>query len=134
MSRGPKPGIRPAAHSTAATVAAAWGRAAPAWLAELARICDDSSQAEIAGRLGYSPATLSALVNGRYQGDLDAIARAVEAKLFAAPVACPAAGDITLAACLEARRHVAAGNRSGAHRQRFARACPACNQVVKGGV
>ena len=79
----------------------AWGTHAPEWIVALARECDRLSQRAVAVRLGYSPASLSMLLNGRYKADLTAIEQAVRGALMSATVDCPVAGQLASDVCLK---------------------------------
>ena len=83
---------------------AAWGDQLPAWVQRLAEECDATSQAEVAGRLGYSPATLSYVLRNAYKGDLAAVELAATGVLMAKTVQCPVLGDLRADDCLHHQR------------------------------
>ncbi len=95
-----------AGESAAARAAAAWGDDLPGWVAALAAACDRApSQAEVARRIGYSPAVVSTVIKATYRGDFTRVEAAVRAHLMGDTVACPVLGALALAVC---RRHAAA--------------------------
>ena len=49
--------------------------------------------------IGYSPATVIEVCEGRYKADPKGVREAVEARLMSAEVACPVLGVIALDAC-----------------------------------
>ncbi|MEW6691581.1 MAG: helix-turn-helix transcriptional regulator [Pseudomonadota bacterium] len=62
------------------------------WIDLLREACAASSQKAVAGRIGYSPATLSQVLSGTYKGDLNRVQAAVEGALLQHTVDCPATG------------------------------------------
>lgn len=83
---------------------AAWGDALPDWVRVLAEQCDASSQAKVAKRVGYSPATVSYVLKARYAGDMRAVEKAVRGAFMAATVDCPVLGALPSNTCLENQR------------------------------
>ena len=45
------------------------------WISELKAECAKTSQAKVAKEMGYSAATISLVLKGRYAGDLSAVER-----------------------------------------------------------
>lgn len=90
--------------SAVASVIEAWagGDASrvPEWVMILAEACDAQSRGKIAKRLGYSPATLSQVLNGKYMGNLERVAEMVRGALMSATVDCPINGETKLDTCL----------------------------------
>ncbi|BAE49253.1 hypothetical protein [Paramagnetospirillum magneticum] len=111
----------------------AWGDDMPAWIEALARACDEASQKKVAARVGYSPATLSYVLNARYTGDLGAVEQAVKGALMAETVNCPVVGELACDACLVHQRAPWAPHNP--QRIAFYRACRAgCpNSRIGGG-
>jgi len=101
-------------------IASAWPTQ-PDWLVALAEACDEATQAAAARRIGYSGATVSFVLNGRYTGDLKAVEAAVRDALMRGTVDCPVLGEILGEDC---RKHQAAPFNAG-NPQRIAtfRAC-----------
>jgi hypothetical protein len=101
-------------------IAGAWS-SQPDWLLALAEACDEATQAAAARRIGYSGATVSYVLNGRYTGDLKAVEAAVRDALMRGTVECPVLGEIVGEDC---RKHQAAKFSAG-NPQRIAvfRAC-----------
>lgn len=83
---------------------AAWGAALRPWVQRLAEECDATSQANVAGRLGYSPATLSYVLRNAYKGDLACVELAATGALMARTVQCPVLGDLRADDCLRHQR------------------------------
>lgn len=106
--------------SALAKIAAAWS-IQPDWLIALAEACDAENQAKAARRIGYSAATVSFVLNGRYTGDLTAVEAAVRDALMRGTVVCPVLGEIPGEDC---RKHQAT-KYSASNPQRIAvfRAC-----------
>lgn len=90
--------------SALAKIATTWA-VQPDWLVALAEACDEQNQAAAAKRIGYSAATVSFVLNGRYTGDLGAVAAAVRDALMRGTVTCPVLGEILGEEC---RKHQAA--------------------------
>jgi hypothetical protein len=67
--------------------------------------CAESSQAEVARRLGYSAAAINLVLKGTYStgSDNNILAR-VEEVYGSTMVKCPVLGDISLGKCAETRR------------------------------
>lgn len=106
--------------SALAKIAATWP-VQPDWLVALAEACDEQNQAAAAKRIGYSAATVSFVLNGRYTGDLTAVEAAVRDALMRGTVSCPVLGEIPGEDC---RKHQAT-RYSASNPQRIAvfRAC-----------
>lgn len=69
------------------------------WLNILKSEVEQSSQRVVGGKIGYSTATISLVLNGNYKGDLRAVENAVNKKLRSSAVPCPILGDISAADC-----------------------------------
>ena len=91
-------------ETAVARAVAAWGGALPAWVRRLAAECDASSQADVASRMSYSPATISYVVRNAYKGDLAAVELAATGALMAKMVQCPVLGDVRADDCLRHQR------------------------------
>ena len=91
-------------ESAVARATAAWGVDLPDWVKHLAEECDETSQANVAARLGYSPATLSYVIRNAYRGDLAAVEFATTGVLMARTVSCPVLGDVRADDCLHHQR------------------------------
>ncbi len=70
-----------------------------AWISELRSACTRLGQKEVARRIGYSPAVISQVVNGKYPGDLGRVQAQVEGVLMKRVVDCPMLGEVTLDVC-----------------------------------
>jgi len=109
----------------AAKARAAWGDAPPVWVAALAAACDKAgSLAKVGALIGYSPTTVSQVINRKYAGDTAAVEVAVRAHLLAERVDCPELGTITVAACLGHRQR--GFSTASPQALRLSRACPSC--------
>lgn len=94
-----------AANTAEARARAAWGEP-PLWVLALAAACDasDSSQAKVAGRIGYSKAVVSQVLKRSYNGSLNAVEVAVRGALMRHTVGCPVLGEILGSECLTQQR------------------------------
>lgn len=116
-----------------ATVKAAWGDDAADWLIVLAEACNATSQAKVAKQIDYSGPVISAVLNRKYKGDLEAVEKAVLGALKGKTVACPVLGDITGDLCLTAQRKpYAAHNPASVRQYRACRAGCAHSRLDKG--
>lgn len=85
-----------------------------------------TSQAEVARRIGRSPAAINQILKGKYPGNTSAILERVAAQFGADRVNCPVMGQVPLAQCLEERnRPFRATNPV---RVRLYRACKNCER------
>jgi hypothetical protein len=111
---------------------AAWGDAIPDWIVVLASQCDQSSQAEVARRIGRSPALVCNIIQAKYPGRLLVVERLVRGALMAERVACPVLGDLSSAVCAEHQRaDLSTANPTA---PRLYRTCPTClHALPKGG-
>lgn len=83
---------------------AAWGTL-PDWVEALARACEGTSQARVAGRLGFSPPTVNQVLKAAYKGNLSRIEAAVRGAFMADVVDCPGfGGPIPTNECVAWRR------------------------------
>jgi transcriptional regulator with XRE-family HTH domain len=93
--------------------------------------CDAAAngQAEVARRLGYSPAAVCQVLNGNYKGNTDRLLAKVEEVYGSSLVECPGLGQpLTLGQCAAYRqRSFAAINPEWV---RMSKACRACNQIT----
>lgn len=127
MTPGPKkgkgPAKKPGQHVDNAS--AAWGNPTPVWVMALARAADLSSLKQAGERVGYSLAAISQTINRKYQGDMDAIEKAVRGVLLAEKLDCPVQGMIPANACLDNQRQtMTTANRQAV---RLAQTCPTCS-------
>lgn len=85
-------------------------------------------QATVARELGYTPSTVSQIVNGKYQADTARVGERVMAIYgHEGLVACPVLGDIAPLACLENHDLATQRPRTGnPETLRLYRACRAC--------
>ena len=69
----------------------------------LRQAVEKSSQAEVARRIGRSPAAVNQVLKGVYAGDTEAVLERVSAEFGGAEVECPVMGRIALSHCIENR-------------------------------
>lgn len=75
-----------------------------AWLEVLRKACEGGQQKAVGRQIGYSPAVISAVLNGNYKGNASAVQKAVEGALMQATVNCPVIGEIPQQRCVEHQR------------------------------
>ena len=63
--------------------------------------CARSSQTTVARLIGYSPTVVNRVLKGNYEGDAQAVQKAVEGALMGATVNCPVLREIAANRCLE---------------------------------
>ena len=77
----------------------------PDWIEALAAACERESQSRVALRIGYSPATVSQVLHGKYRGDVGAVEQAVRGALMEQSVLCPGLRrEIPMDRCIAAQR------------------------------
>lgn len=98
-------------------------------IALLERAIAESSQAEVARRIGRSAAAINQIVKGSYSGNPETILELVAAEYGCETVECPVMGRVSLAQCMENRnRPFAATNPI---RVQLYRACKVCERNAK---
>ncbi|GLQ20474.1 transcriptional regulator [Algimonas porphyrae] len=99
--------MSPAAKQTASALEkarAAW-KTLPDWVEVLAGAVDgEGSTGDVASRIGYSPSSISGVINRSYTGRLVHIETAVRQTLMRGSVSCPVMGIITGERCNKAQR------------------------------
>lgn len=78
---------------------AAWGENMPDTVAALAAACDQSSQNQVAKKIGRSPAAISQVISNQYKGDMMAVLSDARAFLNDVKVLCPVLGNISKLDC-----------------------------------
>ncbi len=63
--------------------------------------CKRTSQTSVARLIGYSPTVVNRILKGNYEGDAQAVQKAVEGALMGATVTCPVLRVIAANKCLE---------------------------------
>jgi hypothetical protein len=101
----------------------AWGDVLPDWIETLALACDQSSQAQVANKIGKSKATVSLVIGNQYNAGLNAIEQAVRGVLMEASVECPVVGEIALDQCHRNQRNTTG---HGLERKLFEPNCRTC--------
>ena len=88
-----------------AKAVSAWGDTMPDWVRILAEGCNMESQAAVAKRIGYSPATVSQVLSNSYQkGDISRFEQVVRGALMAETIICPRLGEMSRDVCLNWQR------------------------------
>lgn len=82
----------------------AWGKALPDWVAELAELATNTSQATAAKRIGYSAPVVSQVIGRTYRGDLARVEAKVRGALMHETVMCRVLGEIGLDQCRDEQR------------------------------
>lgn len=95
-------------------------------LLELLRngVAANGSQIKVAKMLGYSAATVSQILGGKYQGELDKVLARVEEVFGTRTVVCPVLGEIRIGRCARERR--TPFSTANPMRVRLYRACRDC--------
>lgn len=81
-------------------------------------------QGEVATRIGYSKATVSLVINGKYNGNLNSVLLKVKEVFGGLKVSCPVLGEIDLAECAENKRQPFSA--SNPLRVRLFKTCKTC--------
>lgn len=74
------------------------------WIDELKIECTKSSQAKVAKEMGYSAATISLVLKGKYTGDLSAVERTFKGCFKNALLICPVLGELSVDRCVRYQR------------------------------
>ncbi|MBY6244102.1 transcriptional regulator [Methylosinus sp. Sm6] len=82
----------------------AFGDALPDWIEAAANEANRTSATAFGKRIGYSPAVISALCRGKYDGDLAAVEAKVRGLLMGAQVECPVLGEIGRDHCIDEQK------------------------------
>lgn len=106
-----------------------WGDPLPEWVEAAARACDQSSQAEVARRLGISATTLSLVLQCKPWGRPEPVIERVRGELLGAHVACPVLGEINRRECVhhQTRRNW----RAHLFDVQLAERCPRCEHRLQ---
>lgn len=104
----------------------AHGDPLPDWIGSLVDQVETTSQNRTAKLLGYSAATLSTILRGKYQADTAAVEERVRGVLMRETITCPGLGEIGKAECQDWRRKAKAFAGHNPMRVQMARACRAC--------
>lgn len=87
----------------------------------------ESSQAEVANRLGYSKATVSLVLNEKYNGNLNSVSLKIKEVFGGLKVSCPVLGEIDLSECAENKRQPFSA--TNPLRVRLFKACKSCKET-----
>ena len=121
MRRGPAAGTGLGVSLSGAR--AAWGTSLPDWVETLAAMADASSQGKAGRDIGYSGSVVNAVLKGVYNGDLEAVEKAVRGRFMKATVMCPVLGEIAANQCLEHQKRAMQFSAASSLRVQLARAC-----------
>lgn len=75
-----------------------------AWIDELRRACEATSQRQVARRIGYTAPVVSQILRGVYPSDMARVRTAVEGALMQREVECPVLGTISRERCIAHQR------------------------------
>lgn len=104
---------------------AAWGATPPKEVAVLAAACKAESSRAAAKRVGYSEATISYVLAGKYAGDISKVFAKIRGALMGETVMCPILGEIGRDRCLsEQAKPFAATNSTRARLYHACKTCP----------
>ncbi|WP_261398087.1 hypothetical protein [Maritimibacter alkaliphilus] len=106
----------------------AWGDTMPDWIRTLAQACADSSQNQVARRLGYSSTVVSLVLRNKYVGDIVGVELAVRGTFENLCIACPVLGEIPLLDCRDWQQKARTYSNENSMRVRMFRACNRCPQ------
>jgi len=95
----------------------------PVWLATLREQCRAKTQGKVAEQIGYSPAVVNQVLQGKYPGDLKRVEKAVRGAFMGETCNCPVLGEIPVNLCLETQKKPFAS--TNPQRVRLYRACRA---------
>ncbi|UWQ93009.1 helix-turn-helix transcriptional regulator [Rhodobacteraceae bacterium M382] len=108
-----------------------WGDTLPDWVRTLVKECDESSQNQVARKLGISSTVVSQVIHNNYPGNLENIAGRVSDVFEQKEIECPALGLIQGEACLQWRDQMGTTS-SVPIRVQMDRACRCCPRGQKG--
>lgn len=95
----------------------------PVWLSTLREQCRAHTQARVAELIGYSPAVVNQVLQGRYKGDTARVEKAVRGAFMGETCHCPVMGEIPVNQCMEIQKQPFAS--TNPQRVRLFRACRA---------
>lgn len=71
------------------------------WITRLRAECERTSQTTVARLIGYSPTVVNRILKGNYEGDMQAVQKAVEGALRGRTVMCPVLRELAANKCIE---------------------------------
>lgn len=95
----------------------------PVWIATLREECRKRTQGKVAAQIGYSPAVVNQVLQGKYKGDIHRVERAVRGAFMGETVDCPVMGEIPANRCMDVQKQPYAS--TNPQRIRLYRACRA---------
>lgn len=111
----------------------AWGDDCPDWVVTLATACDETSQNKVAVQINRSASLVSAVLSGKYRGDMTAVEEVVRGVFEAATVECPELGTIPSNICRDWQLKSRSFVNVNSQRVRMYRACNRCSRCRKEG-
>ncbi len=93
----------------------------PVWLTELREQCHRKGQANVAKLIGYSPAVVNQVLQGKNPGRVDKVERAVRGAFMGETCFCPVMGEIPADRCLAIQKQPFAS--TNPQRVKLYRAC-----------
>lgn len=108
------------------TAQGAWGAEMPDWIATLAQACIETSQNQVARRLGYSSTVVSLVLRNKYTGDIGNVETAVRGTFENLCVACPVLGEIPVIDCRNWQQKARTYSNENSMRVRMFKACNRC--------
>lgn len=96
------------------------------WVAALRAEAQRTSITAAAKVIGYSPAVVSQVLQGRYPGDLRRVEQAVSGAFMGATVECPVIGELARNRCVEYQRRASDFAATNPLRVALSRACARC--------
>lgn len=98
----------------------------PEWMAALRAYSKLHGQKAAGALIGYSNGLVSAVLKGKYTGDLNSVKALVEGALLRRTVDCPVVGDIPRNVCINHQRRANDPKATNPHRVALAEECPKC--------
>ena len=95
----------------------------PAWISTLREQCRADTQGAVAEKIGYSPAVVNQVLQGKYKGDIARVEKAVRGAFLGVTCYCPVMGEIPINQCMEMQKRPFAS--TNPQRVRLYRACRA---------
>lgn len=115
------------------TARAAWGEQMPDWVMMLANACAEASQNKVAVRMNRSASLVSAVLNRKYRGDMEAVEDVVRGVFAARTVECPALGTLPVNECRDWQLKARSFVNVNSQRVAMYRACNRCPRCKKEG-
>lgn len=95
----------------------------------LKKACEETNQAKVAKKIGYSTTVVSLVLKGKYTGDMDKIKHTIRTRLGNSSVNCPILGEIENDRCLKEQSKPFSS--ASSHSVRMFKACMNCQYNTK---